>query len=81
MENGVSKATSGKRREIDIHEKDRVLILLVTASVFFSGCVTANPNSEVMVDTSAKSKKNVPDGASQPGDFDRMADPFLVGGN
>ena len=62
-------------------KKIAFLILLVTASAFFSGCVTANPNSEVMVDTSAKSKKNVPDGASAPGDFDRMSDPFLVGGN
>ena len=62
-------------------KKIAFFILLVAASVVFSGCVSTNPNSEVMVDTSAKTKKNVPDGGSEPGDPATMADPFLVGGN
>jgi hypothetical protein len=59
-------------------KKIAFLIMLAAASVF-SGCVTANPNSEVMVDTNAKTKKAVNDGASAPGDFERMGDPFLSG--
>jgi hypothetical protein len=55
------------------------MLLAIVGLVLFSGCVTANPNAEVMVDTSAKTKKNVPDGASPPGDPDQMADPFLMG--
>ena len=55
-----------------------MFIITVGALVFLTGCVTANPNSEVMVDTSAKTKKNLPDGASEPGDFEKMADPFLA---
>jgi hypothetical protein len=55
------------------------IMLTVGALALFSGCVTANPNSEVMVDTSAKKAKNVPDGASAPGDFEKMSDPFLSG--
>jgi hypothetical protein len=56
------------------------IALAASALVLFSSCVTANPNSEVMVDTSAKKAKNVPDGASESGDFEKMNDPFL-GGN
>ena len=53
-------------------------IFTIATLVSFPSCVTSNPNSEVMVDTSAKTKKNVPDGASEPGDFEKMSDPFLA---
>jgi hypothetical protein len=55
------------------------LIFILIAVAGLGGCVTSNPNSEVMVDTSSKTKKSVPDGASPPGDAERMADPFLMG--
>lgn len=59
----------------------KILFITLAASelVLFSGCVTSNPNSEVMIDTTAKTKKNTPDGASEPGDFGKMSDPFLSG--
>jgi hypothetical protein len=57
-----------------------VFILLVSVwALALAGCVTSNPNSEVMIDTSSKTKKNLPDGASEPGDFEKMSDPFLIG--
>jgi cytochrome c556 len=59
----------------------KIIAIMLTVAVLalVSGCVTANPNSEVMVDTSVKKAKNVPDGASEPGDFEKMSDPFLSG--
>lgn len=56
-----------------------VIIWAVAELALFSGCVTSNPNSEVMIDTTARTKKNTPDGASEPGDFEKMSDPFLSG--
>ncbi len=47
--------------------------------VLLSGCASANHNSEVMVDTSAQTKKSVPEGGAAPSDVQKMSDPFLSG--
>jgi hypothetical protein len=60
--------------------KKIVLVMFAAAGLFLiSSCASSSENSEVMVDTAAKTKKDVPDGASEPGDASRMADPFLSG--
>jgi hypothetical protein len=70
---------SGEKREMKFIRKIIAIMLTIGALALFSGCVTANPNSEVMVDTSARKAKNVPNGASEPGDFEKLSDPFLMG--
>ena len=57
----------------------RVVFVMFAAAglVLFSGCASSSENSEVMVDTSAKTRKHVTN--AEPGDFERMNDPFLRG--
>jgi hypothetical protein len=60
-------------------KKMAVIICGIAELALFSGCISSNQNSEVMIDTTAKTKKNTPEGASEPGDFEKMSDPFLSG--
>jgi outer membrane lipoprotein SlyB len=55
--------------------KELLLIICAAAGLILSGCATSSESSEVMVDTSAKTRKHVTN--AEPGDFEKMADPFL----
>ena len=56
--------------------KIALIILTAAAVALFSGCAASSESSEVMVDTSAKTKKTVTN--AEPGDFEKMADPFIA---
>jgi hypothetical protein len=60
----------------------RKIVLIVFAAVglfLICSCASSSENSEVMVDTSAKTRQHVVGGASEPGDASRLTDPFLSG--
>jgi hypothetical protein len=58
-------------------KKIAFIMFVAGAMILLFGCASASSESEVMVDTSAKTRQHVPNGASEPGDASRMADPFL----
>ena len=55
------------------------LVMIAAAGLFLiSSCVSRSENSEVMIDTSAKTRQHIIGGPSEPGDPSRMDDPFLA---
>jgi hypothetical protein len=54
-------------------------LALAAVVVLLSGCAAASSESEVMVDTSAKTRQHVAGGLPGSDDASRMSDPFLSG--
>jgi hypothetical protein len=55
------------------------LVMIAAAGLFLiSSCASSSENSEVMVDTSAKTRQHILGGPNEPGDRSRLQDPFLT---
>jgi hypothetical protein len=57
------------------------IIFAAAELLLLSSCAATSSESEVMVDTSAKTRQHVTGGLPGSEDASRMSDPFLSGGN